>query len=133
MAARPDVHDELRRLRARLPGLTGSLAASSDGLLIAHDTTAPAEAESLAALTAVALEVGRRLTGTTGAGAFRELLVHGTEGYAATYAAGTTAVLTVLAGPRANVARMHLEGRRAGTRIGELVDGPRTPPPPTGA
>ncbi|HWU10172.1 MAG TPA: hypothetical protein VN520_27995, partial [Streptomyces sp.] len=32
------------------------------------------------------------------------------------------AVLTLLAEDRINVGRLHLEGRRAGARIGELVD-----------
>jgi hypothetical protein len=59
--------------------------------------------------------------------------------------AGSSAVLTLLAEDRINVGRLHLEGRRASTRIGELVDAalqrtaqpapashaprPRTPPP----
>ncbi|MEV7235516.1 hypothetical protein AB0N06_16480 [Streptomyces sp. NPDC051020] len=55
-------------------------------------------------------------------GGFRELLVRGETGYIATYAAGSSAVLTLLAEDRINVGRLHLEGRRAGTRIGELVD-----------
>lgn len=58
----------------------------------------------------------------TGQGDFRELLVRGVHGYVATYAAGTSAVLTLLAQDRVNVGRLHLEGRRSGTRIGELVD-----------
>ena len=41
----------------------------------------------------------------------------------ATYAAGSSAVLTLLAQPRVNVGRLHLEARRAGARIGDLVDG----------
>jgi hypothetical protein len=44
-------------------------------------------------------------------------------GYVATYAAGAGAVLTLLAQDRVNVGRLHLEGRRAGARIAELVDG----------
>ncbi|MFD8011344.1 roadblock/LC7 domain-containing protein, partial [Streptomyces sp. NPDC059762] len=67
--------------------------------------------------------VGRRLTESTGQGGFRELLVRGEEGYVATYAAGGSAVLTLLAEPRINVGRLHLEARRSSARIGELVDG----------
>ncbi|NEE40943.1 hypothetical protein G3M53_88145, partial [Streptomyces sp. SID7982] len=98
------------------------------------------EAEGVAALTAAALGVSIRMTDATGRGGFRELLVRGGSGYIATYAAGSSAVLTLLAEDRINVGRLHLEGRRAGARIGELVDAalerverpatvPRTAPP----
>lgn len=54
MAAEPEVLDELHRLRARVPQLTGALAASVDGLVLAHDTPG-VEPEGVAALTAAAL------------------------------------------------------------------------------
>ncbi|MEV4946665.1 roadblock/LC7 domain-containing protein [Streptomyces sp. NPDC053755] len=121
MTAEAEVLGELRRLRARLPQLTGALAASADGLVLAQDTV-DTEAEGVAALTAAALGVAQRLTDSTGQGAFRELLVRGERGYVATYAAGGSAVLTLLAEPRINVGRLHLEARRSSARIGELVD-----------
>jgi hypothetical protein len=77
--------------------------------------------EGLAALTAAALGVGRRMVDLAARGDFRELLVRGADGYLATYAAGPTAVLTLLADGRVNVGRLHLEGRRCGARIAELV------------
>ncbi|MEU9991926.1 roadblock/LC7 domain-containing protein [Streptomyces sp. NPDC007971] len=115
------VLDELRRLRTRVPQLTGALAAGVDGLVVAHDTPG-VDPEGLAALTAAALGVAVRVADATGNGSFRELLVRGEHGYVATYAAGRTAVLTLLAQDRVNVGRLHLEGRRAGARIGELLD-----------
>ncbi|GAB7106414.1 roadblock/LC7 domain-containing protein [Streptomyces phaeofaciens JCM 4814] len=139
MAVEAEVLNELRRLRTRMPQLTGALAASADGLVLAQDMPR-SEPEGLAALTAAALGVGRRMTDLAAGGGFRELLVRGAGGYVATYAAGPTAVLTLLADDRVNVGRLHLEGRRSGTRIAELMtgrfpadrpflaDGP--PPPP---
>ncbi|MEU6892599.1 roadblock/LC7 domain-containing protein [Streptomyces sp. NPDC046557] len=133
-----EIRAELRRLRARVPQLTGALAASADGLVLAHDSAAT-EAESVAALTAAALGVAQRLSDCTGQGAFLELLVRGEHGYVATYAAGQTAVLTLIAEPRVNVGRLHLEARRSTSRITELVDhalgrrGPVAPPMPTEA
>ncbi|WEH41499.1 roadblock/LC7 domain-containing protein [Streptomyces sp. NBC_01218] len=128
-----DVLDELQRLRARVPLIGGALAASTDGLVLAHDTPG-VEAEGVAALTAAALGVAIRMTEATGRAGFRELLVRGESGYIATYAAGSSAVLTLLAEDRINVGRLHLEGRRASARVGELVDSAldrveRTPPP----
>ncbi|MFF4837806.1 roadblock/LC7 domain-containing protein [Streptomyces sp. NPDC001315] len=121
MAAEPHIREELGRLRARVPQLTGALAASVDGVVLAQDTPGVAP-ETVAALTATALGVAARLTDATGQGDLRELLVRGVYGYVATYAAGRTAVLTLLAQDRVNIGRLHLEGRRAGARIGELVD-----------
>ncbi|MFH8800660.1 roadblock/LC7 domain-containing protein [Streptomyces sp. NPDC017936] len=126
MAAEPEIRAELRRLRARVPQLTGALAAGVDGLLLAHDTPG-VEPEGVAALTSTALAVAVRMTDATGRGDVRELLVRGLYGYVATYAAGEGAVLTVLAQDRVNVGRLHLEGRRAGARIGELVDAVAAP------
>ncbi|MET9801505.1 roadblock/LC7 domain-containing protein [Streptomyces sp. NPDC006368] len=122
-AAEAEVLGELRRLRARVPQLTGALAASADGLVLAHDTADHGVAEGVAALTAAALGVAVRLTDATGQGGFRELLLRGEDGYVATYAAGGSAVLTLLAEPRVNVGRLHLEARRSSARIGALVDG----------
>lgn len=136
MTAEAEVLGELRRLRARLPQLTGALAASTDGLVLAEELTgvgnsgtgtsgtgaSAVEPEGIAALTAAALGVSLRLTDSTGQGGFRELLIRGERGYVATYAAGGSAVLTVLAEPRINVGRLHLEARRSGARIGALVD-----------
>ncbi|AQS66006.1 roadblock/LC7 domain-containing protein [Streptomyces pactum] len=120
MAVESDVLDELHRLRTRVPQLTGSLAATVDGLVLAHDAPGT-EPEGLAALTAAALGVAHRMADATARGGFRELLLRGTDGYVATYAAGPAAVLTLLADGRVNVGRLHLEGRRGGARIGELV------------
>ncbi|MDC0767921.1 roadblock/LC7 domain-containing protein [Streptomyces sp. HD] len=127
MAAEAPLLDEFRRLRARVPQLTGALAAGVDGLVLAHDTPG-VEPDGLAALTAAALGVAQRMTDATGRGDFRELLVRGADGYVATYAAGDTAVLTLLAKDGVNVGRLHLEGRRAGARIGELIDAEAAPP-----
>jgi predicted regulator of Ras-like GTPase activity (Roadblock/LC7/MglB family) len=121
MAAESDILDELRRLRSRVPQLTGALAAGVDGLVVAQDAPG-VDPEGLAALTAAALGIAVRMADATGQGDFRELLVRGIDGYVATYAAGSSAVLTLLAQDRVNVGRLHLEGRRAGARIGELVD-----------
>ncbi|WJV48270.1 roadblock/LC7 domain-containing protein [Streptomyces flavofungini] len=121
MAAEADVLGELRRLRTRIPQLRGALTASVDGLVLAQDTT-DIEAEGVCALTAAALGVALRLSEATHQGGFRELLIRGEQGYLATYTAGSTAVLTLLAEPRVNVGRLHLEGRRSSALIGELVD-----------
>ncbi|WP_053852630.1 roadblock/LC7 domain-containing protein [Streptomyces sp. NRRL B-24085] len=122
MAAVQDaILEELRRLRARVPQLTGALAADTDGLVLAQDTPG-VDPQTVAALTGTTRAYAAQLADETGQGDLRELLVRGVYGYVATYAAGAGAVVTLLAQDRVNVGRLHLEGRRAGARIAELVD-----------
>jgi uncharacterized protein len=121
MALEPDVLAELRVLRARVPHLTGALVASTDGMVIAHDA-GELDPQGVAAMAAASLGVSAQMTEATGQGGFRELLARGEHGYVATYAAGASMILTVLAGPAANVGRLHLEARRASGRIGDLAD-----------
>lgn len=112
---------ELRDLRARVPYLTGALAASADGLLLAQDTSG-VEADQVAALVTTSLGIALRVAHASGQGSgLREVLIRGSEGYVATYPAGRSTVLTLFAQDQVNVGRLHLEGRRTGRRIGELL------------
>ncbi|MGX1475226.1 UNVERIFIED_CONTAM: putative regulator of Ras-like GTPase activity (Roadblock/LC7/MglB family) [Streptomyces canus] len=111
-AAQDGILEELRRLRARVPQLTGALAADADGLVLAQDTPG-VDPETVAALTGATRALAAQLADQTGQGDLRELLVRGVYGYVATYAAGAGAVVTLLAQDRVNVGRLHLEGRRA--------------------
>ncbi|MFC9895287.1 roadblock/LC7 domain-containing protein [Nocardia sp. NPDC127579] len=106
----PAVLAELTGLRARIPALTGTLVASNDGLLVAHDLPAHIEPNGVAALAASQLGVSHRLTATAHGGGLHEVVVNGTDGYVVVYACGWTS-LTVLAGPEVNVGRLHLESR----------------------
>ncbi|MFF8190787.1 roadblock/LC7 domain-containing protein [Streptomyces bobili] len=128
MAVEAEVLNELHRLRTRMPRLTEALAASADGFVLAQDMPG-VQPEGLAALTAAALGVGRRMVDLTASGEFCELLVRGAGGYVATYAAGPSAILTLLADDRANVGRLHLEGRRSGAHIAGLMAARPTPGP----
>ncbi|RFU39394.1 hypothetical protein DZF91_22630, partial [Actinomadura logoneensis] len=108
---------ELKRLRARLDRLVGSLVADAEGRLLAHDLPPSVEPAGMAALTVTHLAMSHRLAATAHGGGFHEVVVHGTGGYVAVYAAGWHASLTVLAGPEVNVGRLHLESRPAARAI----------------
>lgn len=107
---------ELKVLRERVPWLTGTLVASSDGLLVAHDLPAHIEPTGMAALAAAQLSLSHRLAATAHGGGFQEVVVDGTEGHVVIYAAGW-ASLTVLAGPDVNIGRLHLESRPVARNI----------------
>ncbi|MEV7601699.1 roadblock/LC7 domain-containing protein [Kitasatospora sp. NPDC089797] len=120
---------ELRAVKRRVPHLAGGLVASVDGLLVAHDTHGT-EPSGLAAMTAASLSLAQRLADTTGQGEFRESVVRGEHGYVATYAAGGSCVLTLLALPDVNVGRLHLEARRCARRIADLLNDALVPKDP---
>ncbi|MEU5212818.1 roadblock/LC7 domain-containing protein [Streptomyces sp. NPDC020742] len=121
MTIEPRIRDELHTLRDQVRHFQGGMVASVDGMVIAHDLS-DIEPDGLAALTAAAIGVAKRLTEATGQGDFEETLTRGTTGYVAAYSAGRRAVLTAVAGPDTNVGRLHLQARRAAERIGAMVD-----------
>ncbi|MFF4951983.1 roadblock/LC7 domain-containing protein [Streptomyces chattanoogensis] len=126
MTIEPDVREELVALRDQVRHLQGGMVASADGMVIAHDLR-DIEPDGLAALTAAAIGVAKRLTEATGQGGFEETLTRGTDGYIAAYSAGSRAVLTAVAGPDTNVGRLHWQARRTAARIGALMDSPARP------
>lgn len=109
---------ELRSLRERIPRLVGTLVASSDGLLVAHDLPPHIEPTRMAALSASHLSLSHRIVTTAHGGGFHEVVVNGSGGHVTIYAAGWTS-LTVLAGPDVNVGRLHLESRPVARAIAE--------------
>ncbi|TJZ59292.1 diacylglyceryl transferase [Streptomyces piniterrae] len=121
MTIEPLLQEELLMLRDQVRHLQGGMVASADGMVIAHDLR-DIEPDGLAALTAAAIGVAKRLTEATGQGGFEESLTRGTDGYIAAYTAGRRAVLTAVASTDTNVGRLHLQARRAAERIGAIVD-----------
>jgi hypothetical protein len=136
MTVDPVVLTELGKLRARLPELTGSVLATADGMVVAHDAH-DLEPDSLAALAAAHLALARRFAHAVKHGELRESVVQGAEGYITSYAAGPEALLTVVTTRAANLALVHLEARRAVRRLTELLEldrpGPARPQIPTQA
>jgi predicted regulator of Ras-like GTPase activity (Roadblock/LC7/MglB family) len=111
---------ELGRLRRAVPEITGCLVASTDGLLIADDAHALV-VEGVAALAAACLGVSQRIADSAGQEDFQEVLIKSTGGCVAMYMAGHGAVLVLLAGPDANVGRLHHEARRATAVVSGVV------------
>lgn len=118
---------ELAELRQRIPGAEVAVAATLDGEPIAEDGAAAAPggdgpgADGAALLAAAMLAHAGRMTAELARGDVRNTVTWGTEGYVAVYAAGADALLVILAGPEANVGRLHLEARAGGQQIGVLL------------
>lgn len=116
-----DVLAELGRLRHKLPQVQGLLVASADGLLVAEDA-AGVEAETMAAMSAAYLGLAQQIAKGADYGEFQETVTRASGGYVATFAAGTHALLTVLADAGINLGLLHHEARPVATRVGELVE-----------
>jgi predicted regulator of Ras-like GTPase activity (Roadblock/LC7/MglB family) len=129
MNAEATIAAELRRLRD-VPDVVGSVLAGADGLLIASDLHR-VEPDTIAAMAAAHTGLARRFVETVGIGSFRETVIQADAGLLASYAAGTAALLTVVARQQINVARLHLAARVAAQRIGAAVDGANPPRPRT--
>jgi predicted regulator of Ras-like GTPase activity (Roadblock/LC7/MglB family) len=138
-AVSPDVHPEsavraeIADLRARVPDITGALVATVDGLPVAHDLR-DVHAETLAAMSAAQLGLGRQFAHSAAHGEFLESVTRSAGGCLAVFAAGDHGLLTVLAGADLNLGRRYHEARPAAVRLGVLLipeeagtDRPHTP------
>ncbi|MCX5131147.1 roadblock/LC7 domain-containing protein [Streptomyces sp. NPDC060011] len=115
--------NEMRGLRERVTGITDTAVAAADGMLIAADTADTIEAESLAAIAAAGLGIARRATAATGRGVFRQTVTHGSQGCAAFYAVGDTALMIVLGDEGIDLERLHEQTRPVLGRIGSILAG----------
>jgi uncharacterized protein len=116
----PAVLDELGHLRDRLPELSGSVLATTDGMVVAHDAHG-IEPDSLAALAAAHLALARRFAHAVDHGDLRESVVECDGGYITSYTAGPNALLTLVTSGSANLAMVHLEARRCVRRLVSML------------
>jgi predicted regulator of Ras-like GTPase activity (Roadblock/LC7/MglB family) len=120
MTVDPAVLTELGNLRVRLPELSGSVLATADGMVVAHDAHG-IEPDSLAALAAAHLALARRFAHAVNHGELRESVVECDGGYITSYTAGPNALLTLVTSGDANLAMVHLEARRAVRRLVKVL------------
>ena len=110
------VQAELALIRTQVAGVRGSLAATSDGLVFAHDVP-DVEPTQIAAISAATLALASRATVTTGCGTFREAVARGSDGYLAVYAAGDSAIVAVIGTSSLNVGMLQYRAREIIDRI----------------
>ena len=97
---RHDLLTEMRGLREQVPGVTGTLVASADGLLVVADIDSGAdpqvEADSLAAIAAASLSVARQVVRVARQGTLGPAITYASRGHMVVYAVGVAALLAVL-------------------------------------
>ena len=115
MRNQPSVSDpiaeELRLIRQNVPGVRGSVTATSDGLLVAHDMHG-LEPTQVAALVAATHAVAVRASLSTECGQLKEVITRGADGYLAVYAAGGPVIVAVLGTSELNVAMLNFQARK---------------------
>ncbi len=130
-AVADQVTEELRLIRQNVPGVRGSITATRDGLLLAHDMHG-LEPTQIAALVAATHAVAVRASLSTECGQLKEVITRGTDGYLAVYAAGAAAIVAVLGTSELNVAMLNFKARTMIERIAEqaagLARGPQADP-----
>ncbi len=121
-AVADQVTEELRLIRQNVPGVRGSITATRDGLLLAHDMHG-LEPTQIAALVAATHAVAVRASLSTECGQLKEVITRGTDGYLAVYAAGAAAIVAVLGTSELNVAMLNFKARTMIERIAEQSAG----------
>ncbi|MEV7022234.1 roadblock/LC7 domain-containing protein [Kitasatospora sp. NPDC093558] len=115
---------EMQVLRDRVIGVTDIVVASADGLLITAETAetdGTESAEGLAALTAAALSIARRVGSVTSKGPLHHTVTRYTDGYLVARAIGEMALIGVLGDSGLDVKRLHIEAQVSAERIGTLL------------
>ncbi|KPH97815.1 Roadblock/LC7 family protein [Actinobacteria bacterium OK074] len=98
----------LGSLRERVLGVRDSVLSTVDGLLVVADTD-DVHPESVAALAAATLGVGRRMADQAGVGALREVVARCGSGHVVVVAVGERALLTVMGDDGMDIATFQRE------------------------
>jgi uncharacterized protein len=112
------IHAELQSIRDNVNGVLGSVVATSDGFLVAHDVP-DGEPPQIAALAATTHALAFRATMAAGRGQFRDTVTRGSHGYLAVYALGDAAVFAVIGTPQLNVGMLQFHARAVVGRLAE--------------
>jgi uncharacterized protein len=115
-SAEDRVRGELQLIRDNVAGVHGSLVATNDGFLVAHDIP-DIEPTAVAALAATTRSLASRTTQSTGRGQFREAISRGSQGYLVVYAAGRSTLLAVVGSTDLNIGMLHYQTREIAERI----------------
>jgi predicted regulator of Ras-like GTPase activity (Roadblock/LC7/MglB family) len=113
--------DELKSLRARVLGISECEVSTADGLLVAADT-ATVHPESVAALAAATLGLGRRAAQEVGLGGLRDVITRCNGGYIVVLAIGEGALLVIMGDEGLDVPTLQRESPVTIKRLAELLN-----------
>ncbi|WP_062341008.1 MULTISPECIES: roadblock/LC7 domain-containing protein [Herbidospora] len=111
---------ELHSLRDRVTGVMETAVATVDGLLVVADTDGVSP-ETVSALSAATLGLGKRFGYEVGLHELREVVIRCRGGFIVVYAVGSIALLAILGDEGLDVARLHVESRPTVERLTHLL------------
>ena len=114
------LRDLVAVLRQR-PGVEAAVVLGGDGLVIAGDTDASADAEQLAAHLPAVISAAEDFGAAAGRGALATTLLEYSDGLALVAVLSRDALLVVLLGADADVAPLIFDVRRSRARLAALV------------
>ena len=115
------IRDVLHSLLEISPYVQAAALVRVSGLTVMSFMPDDVEQERVAAMSAVMLLLGERITGSLRSGALDKVYIKGDAGHIVLMAVGTEAVLTAMAGERAPLGLLFVEMRRAAERLKRLV------------
>jgi len=121
MSLNEELNKLLNDLRSSIPELKGTLVASTDGMVVAHNVGS-GDVNRMAAMVATALGLGKKICESFAGGDFSETSVSGASGQVFVYSAGSKGVLAAIVGHGANVGLIHLECRDKAKAIASLLN-----------
>lgn len=111
----------LQELNGATADIEASALISSDGLMIASALPHGMDEDRIGAMSAALLSLGDRATRELVRGGLERVLLQGERGYVIMSAAGTEAVLTVLARPNAKLGLIFLDIKRAAESLSKMI------------
>jgi predicted regulator of Ras-like GTPase activity (Roadblock/LC7/MglB family) len=119
--SRDRIRDVLRSLLGISPYMKAAALVRVSGLAVMSFMPDDVEQERVAAMSAVMLLLGERITGSLRSGALDKVYIKGDEGHIVLMAVGREAMLTVMAEEHAPLGLLFVEMRRAAERLKKLV------------
>jgi predicted regulator of Ras-like GTPase activity (Roadblock/LC7/MglB family) len=120
-SSRDRIRDILHSLLEISPYMQAAALVRVSGLTVMSFMPDDVEQERVAAMSAVMLLLGERITGSLRSGALDKVYIKGEEGHIVLMAVGREAVLTAMAQERAPLGLLFVEMRRAAERLKRLV------------
>ncbi len=121
MSKQQELFSILDQLRNSIPEIRGALVASVDGLSMAHSLSSSENANRIAAMSAAALGLGKRITATLASGDLIKTQVSGTDAQIFLYAIGEKGILALIASSNVNVGLINIEALNATNAIAALL------------
>lgn len=115
------IQGPLEELSLATRGIRGCLLATADGVAVINRNLAD-ESESLAALSASALGIGRKVSDVGGCGLLEELCFKGAAGWVSVVAVGNRAVLSTVAFEGCSIGMVMYYTRKYADEILEILD-----------